>query len=78
MWFCLWSSLYRFAHDFQAAEIKKKKEEREQRELEEYLKMKEAFEVEEEGEERGVDEQDSKNLLQEFVEFIKVRYATIY
>ena len=40
--------------------------------------MKEAFEVEEEGEERGVDEQDSKNLLQEFVEFIKVRYATIY
>ncbi|KAJ8934404.1 hypothetical protein NQ314_013445 [Rhamnusium bicolor] len=51
-------------------EEKKVKEEKERREYEEYLKMKEAFSVEEEGyeeEEQG----DEQNLLQEFVNYIK-------
>lgn len=45
------------------------KEEQERKEYEDYLKMKEAFAVEEEGYEEG--EEESKNLLQEFVDFIK-------
>ncbi|CAH1173459.1 unnamed protein product [Phaedon cochleariae] len=51
-------------------EAKKAKEEQEQREYEEYLKMKEAFSVEEEGFEDG-DAGDEQNLLQEFVNYIK-------
>lgn len=46
------------------------REEKERKELEEYLKMKEAFSVEEEGYED--DEDDEKvNLLQEFINYIK-------
>lgn len=45
------------------------KEEHERREHEEYLKMKEAFNVEEEGYEKGED--DHQNMLQEFVNYIK-------
>lgn len=49
---------------------RKAREEKERREYEEYLKMKEAFSIEEEGyeEENG---EDKENLLQEFIEYIK-------
>ena len=57
----------------QAAELKRLKEEEEKRDLEEYMKLKQEFELEEEGEERGSDEEESQNLLQEFLEYIKVR-----
>ncbi|XP_018327876.1 DDRGK domain-containing protein 1 [Agrilus planipennis] len=49
---------------------RKEKEEKERREYEEYLKMKEAFSIEEEGYEEG-DEEGHQNLLQEFVNYIK-------
>lgn len=45
------------------------KEEQAKREHDEYLKMKEAFNVEEEGYEKGDD--DQQNMLQEFVNYIK-------
>lgn len=49
---------------------RKAKEEQERREHEEYLKLKEAFAVEEEG--YDVDESlESENLLQEFINYIK-------
>lgn len=51
-------------------EEKKAKEEKEKREYEEYLKMKEAFSVEEEGFEEGESENE-QNLLQEFVNYVK-------
>ncbi|RZB41601.1 DDRGK domain containing protein [Asbolus verrucosus] len=51
-------------------EERKAKEEKERREHEEYLKMKEAFSIEEEGYEEG-DENAEMNLLQEFVSYIK-------
>lgn len=51
-------------------EEKKAREEKERKEYEEYLKMKEAFSVEEEGYEEGEDG-DEQNLLQEFVTYIK-------
>ena len=57
----------------QEAEAKKLKEEKEKRELEEYLKMKEAFEIEEEGLERDLEEEEeSQHLLEEFINYIKV------
>ena len=50
---------------------RREREERERREHEEYLKMKEAFGVEEEGfDEELEDEKESK--LQEFINYIKV------
>ncbi|XP_055640024.1 DDRGK domain-containing protein 1 [Toxorhynchites rutilus septentrionalis] len=49
---------------------KKKQEEREKREYEEYLKMKEAFSVEEEGYDQE-EENEKGNMLQEFLRFIK-------
>ncbi|CEF64070.1 Winged helix-turn-helix DNA-binding domain and DDRGK domain containing protein family-containing protein [Strongyloides ratti] len=48
----------------------KEKEEREKREYEEYLKMKEAFNIEEEGV-NELDEDASKNLKEEFINYIK-------
>lgn len=51
------------------AEEKRAREEKERKEHEEYLKMKEAFMVEEEGFEE--DEEESQNLLQEFIQHIK-------
>uniref|UniRef100_A0A1Y1LWD1 DDRGK domain-containing protein 1 n=1 Tax=Photinus pyralis TaxID=7054 RepID=A0A1Y1LWD1_PHOPY len=51
-------------------EQRKLKEEKEKQEYEEYLKMKEAFSVEAEGFDEGESE-DSQNLLQEFVSYIK-------
>ncbi|CAH1975583.1 unnamed protein product [Acanthoscelides obtectus] len=49
---------------------KKAKEEQERKEYEEYLKMKEAFSIEEEGYEEG-EQEEEQNLLQKFVEYIK-------
>lgn len=49
---------------------RKAREERERREHEEYLKMKEAFSVEEEGFDQE-EENDKQNLLQEFINFVK-------
>lgn len=46
------------------------REERERKEHEEYLKMKAAFSVEEEGFEEG-EESEKDNLLQEFIQYIK-------
>ncbi|XP_055855940.1 DDRGK domain-containing protein 1 [Episyrphus balteatus] len=46
------------------------REERERKEHEEYLKMKAAFSVEEEGFEEG-EESEKENLLQEFIQYIK-------
>ncbi|KAG7190371.1 hypothetical protein KM043_006480 [Ampulex compressa] len=49
---------------------KKAREEKERKDYEEYLKMKEAFSIEEEGYEEG-DKEDEENLLQKFIEYIK-------
>lgn len=46
------------------------REEKEKREHEEYLRMKQAFSIEEEGYEEG-NKEDEENLLQEFIEYIK-------
>lgn len=46
------------------------REEQERREHEEYLKLKQAFSVEEEGFEEG-DDEEKDNLLQEFISFIQ-------
>lgn len=40
--------------------------------MEEYLKLKAEFEVEEEGFDEATDEQEEQNLLNEFVNYIKV------
>lgn len=50
---------------------KKAKEEQEKREYEEYLKLKEQFSVEEEGQDAAASEEDAANLLNEFVNYIK-------
>ena len=55
---------------------KKAREEKEKQEYEEYLKMKEAFSVEEEGFEEK-DEEEQKNLLQDFVNYIKLNKVVI-
>ncbi|CAH1783990.1 unnamed protein product, partial [Owenia fusiformis] len=52
-------------------EEKKLKEEQEQRDHEEYLKMKEMFSVEDEGEVGIITEEDQQSLLHEFIEYIK-------
>lgn len=51
-------------------EERKAREEKEKREHEEYLKMKMAFSVEEEGYQEENNE-DKENLLEEFIEYIK-------
>lgn len=53
-------------------EEKRIREEREKQELEEYMKLKQAFSVEEEGYDEIVDEEDAKNLLQRFITHIQV------
>lgn len=55
---------------------KKAREEKEKQEYEEYLKMKEAFSVEEEGFEEKDDEEE-KNLLQDFINYIKQNKVVI-
>lgn len=52
-------------------EEKKIREEKERQEHEEYLKMKEAFSVEEEGYDENGGDGDENNLLQEFISYIK-------
>ena len=47
------------------------REEQEKKEYEEYLKLKEQFTVDEEGQDMAQSEADSQNLLMEFVDFIK-------
>lgn len=57
-------------------EEKRLREEKEKREHEEYLKMKEAFSIDQEGFEEG-DPEDEQNLLQEFVKYIKAQKVVI-
>ncbi|KAJ8952718.1 hypothetical protein NQ318_021036 [Aromia moschata] len=57
-------------------EEKRAKEEKERQEYEEYLKMKEAFAIEEEGFEEG-EQGDEQNLLQEFVNYIKANKVVV-
>lgn len=52
-------------------EERKRKEEDEAREYEEYLKLKESFQVEEEGESQVATEEESQELLQQFVDYIR-------
>ena len=47
------------------------KEEKERQELEEYLKLKESFAVEEEGFDEDNDESEAQNKLQTFIDYIK-------
>ncbi|KAG4077373.1 hypothetical protein HA402_009774 [Bradysia odoriphaga] len=69
--------------DAEAEAEEKKREEaeklerelKEKQEYEEYLKMKEAFSVEEEGFEE--EETESENLLQEFIDFIKTNKVVV-
>ena len=65
------SVLSRFT--FQAEAERKIQEEKERREHEEYLKLKEMFSVEEEGQADVTSEEQTQNLLMEFVQYIKVR-----
>lgn len=46
--------------------------EKERQEHEEYLKLKAAFSVEEEGYEEGGGDEEQNSLLQEFINYIKV------
>ena len=57
----------------QEEEAERLRLEKEQREHEEYLKLKSEFCIEEEGEEEaGSDEDEHENMLQEFIEHLKV------
>lgn len=53
-------------------EERKKREEQEKKEQEEYERLKVQFEVEEEGCDENVDAENTKDLLQEFLDYIKV------
>ncbi|XP_064602994.1 DDRGK domain-containing protein 1-like [Liolophura sinensis] len=55
----------------EAEEERKRKEEEEKREHEEYLRLKQAFTVEEEGEEDAAPDLNSESLLQEFISYVK-------
>ncbi|KAK6186573.1 hypothetical protein SNE40_008587 [Patella caerulea] len=55
----------------EAEEERKRKEEQEKKEYEEYLKMKEMFSVDEEGENEAEVDLNSQSLLQEFIQYIK-------
>uniref|UniRef100_A0A1A8S0B7 DDRGK domain-containing protein 1 n=2 Tax=Nothobranchius rachovii TaxID=451742 RepID=A0A1A8S0B7_9TELE len=55
----------------QEEEERRTKEEQERREEEEYLKLKSSFVVEEQGEEEQLSEDQSRNLLQDFVQYIE-------
>ncbi|XP_035631944.1 DDRGK domain-containing protein 1-like [Oncorhynchus keta] len=52
-------------------EERRAKEEQEKEEEEEYLRLKQSFVVEEQGEAEDVTEEESRNLLQEFIQYIK-------
>ncbi|XP_057180836.1 DDRGK domain-containing protein 1-like isoform X2 [Triplophysa rosa] len=55
----------------QEEELRRAKEEQERREEEEYQRLKEAFVIEEQGESEELTEQESRNLLQEFIDYVK-------
>ncbi|KAL6463981.1 hypothetical protein MHYP_G00283720 [Metynnis hypsauchen] len=55
----------------QEEELRRAKEEQEKKEEEEYQRLKESFIVEEQGEADELTEQESHNLLQEFIQYIK-------
>lgn len=55
----------------QEEEEQRAKEEQDKREEEEYLKLKASFTVEEQGEEEQLSEDQSRNLLQEFIQHIE-------
>lgn len=52
-------------------ELRRTKEEQERREEEEYQRLKESFVIEEQGETEELSEQESRNLLQEFIDYVK-------
>lgn len=58
-------------------EERKAKEEKEKKEYEEYLKMKEAFTVEEEGFDENAEGVSSENLLQEFIDYIMCKKVVV-
>lgn len=60
------------------AEEKKRQEEKERREYEEYLALKASFAVEEEGFDENVEEGSEGNKLQEFIQYIKVTTLIIH
>ncbi|XP_057686398.1 DDRGK domain-containing protein 1-like [Corythoichthys intestinalis] len=55
----------------QEEEERRAKEEQEKREEEEYLKLKASFVVEDQGEEEQLTEDQSRNLLREFIDYIE-------
>ncbi|KAF0021825.1 hypothetical protein F2P81_025922 [Scophthalmus maximus] len=55
----------------QEEEERRAKEEQERREEEEYLKLKASFTIEDQGEEEQLTEDQSRNLLQEFIQHIE-------
>lgn len=55
----------------QEEEERRAKEEQEKREEEEYLKLKASFVIEDQGEEEQLSEDQSRNLLQEFIQYIE-------
>ncbi|CAL4196709.1 unnamed protein product, partial [Meganyctiphanes norvegica] len=55
----------------QEEEEQREREEKEKRELDEYMAMKAQFSVEEEGFDDTQDEDQQKNLLQEFIDYVK-------
>ncbi|XP_061759666.1 DDRGK domain-containing protein 1-like [Nerophis ophidion] len=61
----------RLLEEKQEEEERRTKEEQERREEEEYLKLKASFVVEDQGEEEELTEDQSRNLLQEFIHYIK-------
>ncbi|XP_075711878.1 DDRGK domain-containing protein 1 isoform X2 [Rhinoderma darwinii] len=67
----------RLEEEKQEEETRIAKEEQEKREYEEYLKLKESFVVEEEGEAEAMDEEQTRSFLSEFITFIKVSKVVI-
>ncbi|XP_053170380.1 DDRGK domain-containing protein 1-like [Scomber japonicus] len=55
----------------QEEEERRAKEEQERREEEEYLRLKASFTIEDQGEEEQLTEDQSRNLLQEFIQYIE-------
>ncbi|XP_062844709.1 DDRGK domain-containing protein 1 [Trichomycterus rosablanca] len=55
----------------QEEDLRHAKEEQERREEEEYQKLKASFIIEEQGEADELSEQESRNLLQEFIQYVK-------
>lgn len=55
----------------QEEDLQRAKDEQERREEEEYQRLKESFVIEEQGESEELTEQESRNLLQEFIDYVK-------